>query len=144
MYGLWATTIFALTGSFCAVEFLQIGLFIAVGIWVIVELSLISDVAAAIFAAGLAGLNRFGLIALAGSLNSEGLFYPMILVMVALFLWWLRTRRTGILAALALLVVAMTQLRTAAMLVPMLPLAIVAYMLITRSRRQGVIVLRLL
>jgi hypothetical protein len=137
MYGLWANTIFALTGSFRAVQFVQIALFTAVGIWVVIELSLISDVAAAIFAVALAGLNRFGLTGLAGSLNSEGLFYPMILVMVALFLWWLRSRRTGILAALALLLVAMTQLRTAAMLLPMLPLVIVAYMLITRSRRQG-------
>ena len=61
----------------------------------------------------------------------------MILPMVALFLWWLRTRRAGILAALALVVVAMTQLRTAAMLVPMVPLAIAVYILITRSLRQG-------
>jgi hypothetical protein len=141
MYGLWANTIFALTGSFRAVQLLQTGLFIGLGLWVIIELSLISDIAgpaaAAILAAALAALNRFGLIELAGSLNSEGLFYPMILAMVALFLWWLRTRQTGILAALAFLVVAMTQLRTAVMLLPIVPLAIAVYILVTRSLRQG-------
>ena len=39
------------------------------------------------------------------------------MVMIALFLWWLRTWRNGILVALALLFIAMTQLRAAAMLV---------------------------
>jgi hypothetical protein len=140
MYGLWANTIYALAGSYETVQVLQCGLFIAVGIWVIFELSLISDIggpaAAAIFAVGLAALNRFGLITLAGSLISEGLFYVMIMSMVALFLWWLRTRRTGILIALAILLIAMTQLRPAAMLVPILPLAIAVYVLILRPRRQ--------
>jgi hypothetical protein len=138
MYGLWANTIFALTGSFQAVQFLQCGLFAGVGIWVIFELSLISNIggaaAAAIFAAALAVLNRIGLLRQAGFLVTEGLFYSMILVMVALFLWWLRTRRAGILVALAFLLVAMTQLRTAAMPVVMLPLAIAVYVLITRPR----------
>jgi hypothetical protein len=138
MYGLWANAIFALLGSYRAVELVQSSLFIAAGIWVIFELSLISETggpaAAAIFAAALAVLNQFGLVGLAGSLNSEGLFYPMILVMVTLFLWWLRTRRTGMLVALAFLLVAMTQLRTAAMLVVMVPLTIGVYLLIARSR----------
>src|SRR5215472_14921291 len=75
MYGLWANAIFALIGSYRAVELWQSGLFIAAGIWVIFELSLISDTggpaAAAIFAAALSVLNRFGLVELAGSLNSE-------------------------------------------------------------------------
>jgi hypothetical protein len=138
MYGLWANAIFALFGSYRTVELLQSGFFIAAGIWVIFELSLISDVggpaAAAIFAAALAVLNQFGLLGLVGSLNSEGLFYPMILVMVALFLWWLRTRRTLILMVLAFLLVAMTQLRTAAMLVVTVPVGIAVYLLIMRSR----------
>jgi hypothetical protein len=139
MYGLWANTMAALTGSFRAVQFLQTGLYIGAGIWVIVELSLISNiggpVAAAIFTAALTVLNRLGLVELAGSLISEGLFYSMILIMVAQFLWWLRTRRAGILVAIALLLVAMTQLRPGAMLVVMLPLTVAIYVLITRSRR---------
>ena len=137
MYGLWANAIFALLGSYRAVEFVQFGLFIATSIWVIFELSLISETggpaAAAIFAAALAVLNRFGLVAVAEGLNSEGLFYPMILAMVALFLWWLRTRRTAMLVAVVFLLVAMTQLRTAAMPVVLVPLTIGVYLLITRS-----------
>jgi hypothetical protein len=140
MYGLWANTIFALAGSYEIVQIVQCGLFIAVGIWVILELSLISDIsgpaAAAIFAAALAVLNRFGLINLAGALISEGLFLAMVMAMVALFLWWLRARQTGIVAALATLLIAMAQLRPAAMLVPLLPLATAVYVLILRSRRQ--------
>jgi hypothetical protein len=138
MYGLWANGMAALTGSFRAVQFLQTGLYIAAGIWVIFELALISNicgpVAAAILTVALAALNRFGLMEVAGSLISEGLFYSMILIMVAQFLWWLRTRQTFILVAIAILLVAMTQLRTAAMLVVILPLTIAVYVLITRSR----------
>src|SRR5262249_58729483 len=97
MYGLWAHAIFTLVGSYRAVELVQSALFIAAGMWVIFELSLISGgwgpLAAAIFAAALAVLNRLGLVGLAGSLNSEGLVYPMILLMFALFLVLLQLPR---------------------------------------------------
>jgi hypothetical protein len=140
MYGLWADSTFALADSWRAVQFIQASAFVAFGMWVILELASISAsgiLAAALFAAALIILNQFGLIGLAGSLISEGLFYPMIMLMTALFLWWLRTRRVGILAGLALVLVAMTQLRTAAMLVLIVPLTAAIYMLIPAPSRGG-------
>ena len=52
--GYGCTPFLPLTDSFRAVQFLQTGLFIGLGVWVIIELSLISDIAgpaaAALFA----------------------------------------------------------------------------------------------
>lgn len=56
-----------------------------------------------------------------GSFITEGLFFPLIMLMGALFLAWQRTRRAFPAIALALVLVAMTQLRTAALLVVVLP-----------------------
>jgi hypothetical protein len=136
MYGLWANGVFALAGSWRVVQFLQAGSFVGLSVWVILEIASISKVgvlAAALLSAILTVLNRFGLINLTASLISEGLFYPMIMLMVALFLVWLRTGRVAFLVLLTIVLVAMTQLRTAAMLVITVPGAIAIYLLVVRS-----------
>jgi len=139
MYGLWAKGIFNLTGSWQGVQFVQLGIFVALGMWIILELASISSrgtIAAAIFAATLATLNRFGLISLAGSIISEGLFYPMILLVIALSLRWLRVRRPFILFVVAFFLFAMGQLRTAAILVFLVPLMIAIYALVMQFRTK--------
>jgi hypothetical protein len=125
MYGLWANAIYALSGSWHTVQVLQIAAFLSCSAWVIVELAVISGLgmlSAVLFAAMQFVLVRLGLLDIVASLLSEGLFYPMIMLMVAMLLTWLRTGRTGVLVGLALLLVAMSQLRTAALLVPAVPI----------------------
>jgi hypothetical protein len=125
MYGMWANAIYAFSNSWRTVQILQVGAFIACSCWVIVELAIISElgVLSALLLFGmLLVFTRLGLLGLIGSLLSEGLFYPMIMLMVAMFLTWLRTRTTGALAGLALLLVSMTQLRPAALLVVAVPI----------------------
>ena len=82
-------------------------------------------------------LTRLGLLNLVASLISEGLFYPMIILMVALLLAWLRTRSAGVLVGLALLLVGMTQLRTAALLVVVVPI-FAALCMLARQRTRTV------
>ena len=125
MYGVWANGIHALFGSWRIVEMLQVGAFLSFSAWVIVELTLISNLgplSALLFVAMLLVLTRLGLLNLVGSLISEGLFYPMIMLMVAMLLAWLRTRSTSFLVGLMLILVGMTQLRTAALLVLGVPI----------------------
>ena len=125
MYGMWANAIYAFSGSWHTVQVLQIGAFVSCSAWVIVELAIISQLgilSALLFVAMQLVLTRLGLLNLVASLISEGLFYPMIMLMVAMFLAWLRTRSTSVLAGLALLLVGMTQLRTAALLVVAVPI----------------------
>src|SRR5262245_6443568 len=120
MYGTWANAIYALSGSWHTVQALQIAAFLSCSAWVIVELAVISGLgvlSALLFAAMQFVLIRLGLLDLVASLISEGLFYPMIMLMVAMLLTWLRTGRTGVLVGLALLLVGMIQLRSAALLV---------------------------
>jgi hypothetical protein len=82
-------------------------------------------------------LTRLGLLNLVGSLISEGLFYPMILLMAAIFLAWLRTHRKSLLVGFALILVAMTQLRTAALLVIAVPIFAAIFLLVQKPRRPA-------
>jgi hypothetical protein len=140
MYGLWANHAYALFGSWRIVEMLQVGAFVSFSASVIIELTLISNfghLSALLFTAMLLLTTRLGLLNLVGSLLSEGLFYPMIMLMVAMFLAWLRTRRTSLLAGLTLILVGMTQLRTAAFLVIGVPIFAAICVIALRPRSTG-------
>ncbi len=139
MYGMWANGIHALSGSWRAVELLQIAAFVSFSAWAIIELALISNVgvlSALLFLAMLVIVARLGLLNVVGSLISEGLFYPMIMLMAAMLLAWLRTSRTSLLVGLALVLVGMTQLRTAALLVVAVPIFAAVCVLARQPRRS--------
>ena len=140
MYGMWANGIYALFGSWRIVEMLQVGAFVSFSAWVIIELTLISNLgalSALLFVAMLLVFTRLGLLNLIGSLISEGLFYPMIMLMAAMLLAWLRTRRTSLLVGLTLILVGMTQLRTAALLVIGVPIFAAISVLALQPRRSA-------
>jgi hypothetical protein len=145
MYGLWANAVHAFSGSWHTVRIMQVGMFVLCSAGVIVELAEISTLgvaAALLFAAMQLVFTRLGKLNFIGSLISEGLFYPMIMLMIALLLAWLRTRRTSVLLGLALLLVAMTQLRTAALLVITVPiLAALCVLPRQKWRSTGVLVI---
>jgi hypothetical protein len=149
MYGTWANAIHAFFGSWDTVQILQLGMFVAFSSWVIIELAIVSRlglVAALLFVAMQVLFTRLKLLNLVVSLLSEGLFYPMIMLMVAMLLTWLRTRSAGVLAALALLLVCMTQLRAAALLVVAVPTFAALYVLVRQpmcsaASRSSVLVL---
>jgi hypothetical protein len=125
VYGMWANAAFTLLGSWEAVKVSQIAGFAACGAWVAIELAMISSLgvfAALLFVAMIVALGRLGLLVLVGSLISEGLFFPMLLLMMAMLLAWLRSRRDAFLIGLVLLMVVMTQVRDAAVLIVAVPL----------------------
>jgi hypothetical protein len=125
LYGAWANSMLALLGSWEAVKKFQILLFCAVCAWVIIELAAVSVpgmVASFLLAALLVVLGLLGLLNLVGSLISEGLFFSLLMLMMAMLLAWLRVRRTVVLVGLTLLIVGMGQLRTAALLVVVIPM----------------------
>jgi hypothetical protein len=139
MYGMWANAIYSLSGSWHIVEALQVAAFVSFAAWVVVELALISNLgmlSALLFVAMLLVFTRLGLVNLVGSLISEGLFYPMILLMAAIFLAWLRSHRKSLLVGLILLLVGMTQLRTAALLVIAVPIFAAICALVQKPRRS--------
>ena len=98
MYGIWANAAHAFFGSWHTVKVLQVGMFVASSAWVIIELATLSTlgiISALVFAAIQLVLARFGLLNVVGTLISEGLFYTMIMLMIAVFLAWIRTSRTS-------------------------------------------------
>ncbi|MES2786968.1 MAG: hypothetical protein V4684_16000 [Pseudomonadota bacterium] len=145
LYGLWAHFIYAATSSWAAVLQVQLVLFVLAVAWATVELARISTwgVPAALFFIALqCVLLRMGMVGLVGTLSTEGLFYSMIVAGCALMLHWLRTRSRPGLALMLVLLVAMTQLRPAALLVLGLPVgaaivAVVAYGWRSASGRLG-------
>lgn len=140
LYGVWANGIYLVSSSWRAVQIAQIWLYIAVGTWLIIELSVVSWLglfAAIVFTAVQLVLAKLGILGLVGSLMSEGLFFPLILLQAALLLVWLRTKSSRVLSALIVVVVAMTQIRTAALLAAIVPL-IVALIAVLKPIGSGV------
>lgn len=139
LYGLWAHFLFQATGSWSSVVQFQTALFILAVAWTLVELARISTLGV-IAAVALASIHlvllRMGLVALVGTLATEGLFYTMIMAGAALMLAWLRTRSRLVLALALLLVVTMTQLRTAALLACFVPLGAAAIALVAYGWRS--------
>ena len=139
MYGMWANGIHLLSGSWHTVELLQVAAFVSFMAWVIVELAVISNLgmlSALLFVVVMLVFTRLGLLNLVGALLSEGLFYPMIMLMAAMFLAWARTSKTSLLVGLALIPVGMTQLRTAALLVAAVPVFAAACVLAKAPMRS--------
>jgi hypothetical protein len=140
MYGMWANAIHDFSNSWRTVQVFQIAGYILGSAWVIVELAIISVLgvlSALLFFGMQLVFTRLGLLNIDASLISEGLFYPMIMLMVAMFLMWLRTSRTGVLVGLALLLVGMTQLRPAALLVVAVPIVAALCVLIRQPVRSA-------
>jgi hypothetical protein len=141
MYGTWANATYAFSGSWHTVQVFQLGAFLSCSAWVIVELAIVSRlgvIAALLFVAMQLVFTRLRLLNLVASLISEGLFYPMIVLMVAMLLTWLRTRSMGVLAGLALLLVSMTQLRTGALLVVAVPIFAALFVLARQPIRSAI------
>jgi hypothetical protein len=140
MYGMWANATYLLFGSWRIVSALQVVAFVSFTAWVIVELALISNLgmlSALFFVAWMLAITRLGLLNLVGSLQTEGLFYPMIMLMAATFLAWVRTRKKSLLVVLALIPVGMTQLRTDALLVAAVPIFAAACVLAQTPMRSA-------
>lgn len=124
LYGLWANAVHNLSGAWIDVQRLQIAAFLLASAWLIVELCLVSRlglIAAGLFVLTQLVLVRLGLFDIVGSLITEGLFYPFIIAMGAIFMAWQRTGAAVLAVAFVLVLVSMTQLRTAALLVVALP-----------------------
>ena len=121
LYGVWAHGSFAVVGTWERVKLVQIAAFAACGAWLVFELTIASStgiLAALALITTHVVLIRFGLLNIVGSLVSEGLFYSMILLCVAMLLAWLRSQHAGFLTGLLIVSVMMAELRSAAMLVP--------------------------
>jgi hypothetical protein len=139
LYGLWANGIHHLTSRWSAVIILQVAMFVGSVAWILIELAAASSLgvlAAACFALIQLILFKLGLLDLVESLATEGLFYTLINVALASLLVWLRTGSAAAVAALCFLLVAMTQLRTAALLVPILALGCAAMVILAHGRNS--------
>lgn len=149
MYGIWANTLYSLTASWPGVLYIQLALFALSVVWVLIELSLISKqglLAAVFLALTQLLLLKMGMLGMVESLATEGIFYSMIMMSGALLMLWLRTNAKAAIISLAILIVAMTQLRTAALLVVLVPAvaSIVAVLIYGRNQREGQLALAIL
>lgn len=152
LYGIWANAVNQMSGTWTSVLYAQVLLFAASVCWVLLELSLISRLgllAASLLAIAQIILLRMGMIGFVELLGTEGLFYPMIMLSGALLLAWLRTGSSFAILGLVLLMVAMTQLRTAALLVFAVPataalVAVVRFPTQSLQFRSGAIALAVL
>ena len=140
MYGMWANNIYLLSGSWRTVVALQLVAFVSFAAWIVVELALISNLgvlSAIIFVTSMLAFTRHGLFNLVGSLLSEGLFYPMIMLTAAMFLAWVRTWRTSFLIGLVLIIVGMTQVRSDTLLLPAVPVFAAICVLTAQAERRS-------
>jgi hypothetical protein len=140
LYGLWANSIHTITGSWPAVLYIQVALFVLAICWVVLELAAVSrwGLAAAMLMTGVQlVLLKMGMMSLTASLVSEGLFYFLIVLSGALLLLWLRKPSSTAVVALVLLQVMITQLRSAALLVGLVPVIAGVVAVIAYGRRSS-------
>jgi hypothetical protein len=139
LYGLWANSLHRLTASWEAVLYVQVAMFAASVGWVLTEMALIPGFgvgAALLLAVTHVVLLKMGLVGLVSLLGTEGLFYPAIMASGALLLLWLRTGSKSAVVWLVIVMVLMTQLRTAALLVILVPVSAALVALYFRGMRS--------
>lgn len=140
LYGAWAHGVFGLAGSWKSVQYVQVALFLGIGMWLIYELSLLGwrGVVSAFFFAAILGVANFlGLLSIVASIVSEGLFYSLILLGAVLLLFWQRLRHPIILTLIGIVVIAQSQVRPAALLVPIIPAVIVLLTTVRRPKQPS-------
>lgn len=127
LYGLWANSAYAQLASWRLVIVVQVVLFVAAAAllcWELMRNGGWGNVAALCLYSFLCVLARFGMLKIVGSVMSEGLFYSLIILFAFCVLRWIRSEYSVLFGiAAGLMLVLMSQLRSAAILVVALPFA---------------------